>query len=157
MHLFTPKIIVCNPVPQETRIIYSKDDALVKAIGLFIFLSFGIPFLYIRSYWFGLPFCLFAAYHLYLKGKICLNDSPQIVINLEGMRANNAPFYEWEEIHDVRISGELLGRGARPCLEYKYPGGKVKLRVEHLNISPLDLSILLAYYQKPWEFKGNSK
>nr|WP_294944177.1 hypothetical protein [uncultured Mucilaginibacter sp.] len=154
MHLFTPNIIVSNPVPPETRIFYSKDDAIIKAIALLTLLSFGIYSLYIQSYWFGLPFCIFSSYHLYLKGKVLFNNGPQIIINLDGMRVADAPFYKWEEIHDVRISGELEGRGARPSLAYEHPEGKTKLRVDYLNISPLDLNILLAYYQKPWEFNN---
>lgn len=155
MNHLTPNISVSNPVPGETIIYYAKDDAVFKATGASLFLSLGIYFVCVNSYLIGIPLFLFAAYQLYLKIKILSNSRPQIIINLYGMQTAKVPFYKWDQIFEAKVSGSYAGKGTRPCLEYHYLNGKVKLRVDHLNISPQNLSTLLVYYQQPWEFRSN--
>lgn len=155
MSLFTPNIIVSNPIPQEVRIYYSKDFAIVSICFLSVFIGIGIFYLTVGQIFLGAIVCLVALCFIFLKMKGLFNNKPQVIINTFGIQTAATPFYKWSDIIDERVSGEYAGRGARPMLEYTYPAGKERVKVEPLNISPLDLNILLKYYRKPWDFHGN--
>ncbi|AMR31640.1 hypothetical protein A0256_09495 [Mucilaginibacter sp. PAMC 26640] len=155
MGLITPNIIVSNPIPRQTIIYYSKDDAVVKLTGTLIFLCIGINFLCTDFTLAGAPIAICAIYQFYLKSRILLDSRPQIIISLKGIQTASAAFCKWDQVLESKVSGNFEGRGARPCLEYRYHNVKVKLRVDHLNITPQNLHTLLAYYQQPWVFRSN--
>jgi hypothetical protein len=154
MSFFTPNITVSNPIPQEVRIYYSKDFAIVSICFLSVFIGIGIFWLAVgQLILFGIV-CLIALYFISIKTKGLLNNKPQVTISALGIETSATPFYKWTEISDERVSGEYAGRGARALLEYTYPGGKERIKVEPLNIRPQDLDILLKYYRKPWKFRS---
>lgn len=155
MSLFTPNITVSNPIPQEVRIYYSKDFAIVSICFLSVFIGIGIFYLTVGPIFLGAIVFLVALCFAFLKIKSLFNNKPQIIISTSGIETANTSFYKWSDITGERISGEYAGRGARPMLEYTCPAGKERIKVEPLNISPLDLNILLKYYRKPWDFHGN--
>jgi hypothetical protein len=155
MSFFTPNIIVSNPIPQEVRIYYSKDFAIVSICFLSVFVGMGIFWLTIGQLLLGVMVCLMGLCFIFLKTRGLLNNKPQIIINAFGIETSTTQFYKWAEISEERVSGEYTGRGARPMLEFTYPGGKGRIKVEPLNIRPQDLDVLLKYYKKPWDFRSN--
>jgi hypothetical protein len=153
MSFFTPNIIVSNPIPQEVRIYYSKDFAIINICFLSGFVGIGVFWLTIGQLLLGAVVCLVAICFIALKIKSFLDNKPKVIINTFGIETSTTPFYKWVDISEERVSGEYVGRGARPVLEYTYPGGKERVKVEPLNIRPQDLDILLKYYRKPWAFR----
>jgi hypothetical protein len=155
MSFFTPNIVVSNPIPDEIKIFYSKDTAVVNIVFLIIFMGLGVFLLTAGNYLIGAMICLVAVCLICAKMKGLFTNKRQVTINKLGIETATAPFYNWSEITEERVSGEYAGRGARPLLEYKHPGGKVSIKVEPLNIRPQDLNVLLKYYRTPWEFRSN--
>lgn len=154
MSFFTPNIAVSNPIPQEVRIYYSKDFAILNIIFLLILMGMGISFLTTESYFLGIITCLSTLSFIIVKMRRLFNSRPQVILNRFGIETASTPFFKWSEITEERVSGKYTGRGPRPHLEYKYPGGKEQVKVEPLNIRPQDLDVLLKYYRKPWVFRG---
>nr|WP_067060531.1 hypothetical protein [Mucilaginibacter sp. L294] len=154
MSFFTPNVTVSNPIPQEVKIYYSKNFAIISICFLSVFVGIGVFWLTTGQLILGGIVCLVGLCSIFLKTRSLLNNKPQIIINTIGVETSTTPFYKWAEISDERVSGKYTGRGARPMLEYTYPGGKELIKLEPLNIRPQDLDILLKYYRKPWEFRG---
>ncbi|OOQ60276.1 hypothetical protein [Mucilaginibacter pedocola] len=153
MSFLTPEIIVTNPIPDETKIYYSKEDALLKAAGSLGLLGFGIDYLIVGTWIFGLAFTVAGAYYSFLKIRMLLTSKPQVIINKQGLQTADAPFATWEQVKGLNISGKLDTRGARPRLNYQHPQGKTSVRIDHLNISAHSFITLLTFYQHPWEFR----
>jgi hypothetical protein len=154
MSFFTPNIIVSNPVPQEVKIYYSKDFAIVSICFLCVFIAMGAFWIAAKQVLLGITICSIAFGFIIFKAKGVFNNKPQIIISTLGIQTANTSFYKWSEISVERVSGEYTGRGPRPMLEYKHPRGKERVKLVPLNIRPQDLDILLKYYRKPWEFRG---
>jgi hypothetical protein len=152
MNFFTPNITVSNPIPQEIKICYSKDFAIIEVCFLSVFIGIAIFWIAAGQVILGATIFAITLFIIASKIKRLFNNSPQIIISASGIQTATTPFYTWTEISDERVSGEYTGRGARPMLEYIYPGGKEKVKVEPLNIRPQDLDILLKYYRKPWKY-----
>ncbi|MES2268445.1 MAG: hypothetical protein V4520_16900 [Bacteroidota bacterium] len=155
MGFFTPNIVVSNPIPQEVRIYYSKDFAIITIVGLSLFFGIGLSWIVASHLFLGGIVCLTALSLIVFKSRGLFNNKPQIIVNTLGLQTANTAFYKWEEILNERVSGEYTGKGARPTLEYTHPGGNVQVKVEPLNIRPQDLDILLKYYRTPWAFRGD--
>ena len=155
MSFLTPNVSVSNPIPEEIRIYYSKDFAILNIIFLLVLMGMGVCFLISDSYLLGTIICIVVICFIVVKMKGLFNSKPQIVINRFGIETATTPFYKWSQITEEKVSGEYTVRGPRPHLEYKYPRGKEFVKVEPLNIRPQDLNVLLRYYRKPWEFNGN--
>jgi len=156
MSFFTSNISVSNPIPQEVRIYYSKDFAVINILFLLVFMALGVFFLTTEQSTLGPIICLFTLYFSIAKLKWLFNNKPQVIINVSGIQTSATPFYKWSDITKERVSGEYAGRGARPMLEYTHPDGDECVKVEPLNIRPQDLNILLKYYRKPWAFSDKS-
>lgn len=154
MSIITPPIIVSNPIPDVVRIYYAKDTAVIRII--FSLMLFGISTfcLSTEAYFFGTLLLLISLWYLVISIKPLFNNNPQVIISKEGIETSTSPFYKWDEITEERVSGVYSGKGPRPILEYSFPGGSERVKVEPLNIEPHDLNILLKYYRKPWSFKG---
>ncbi|MEB0262846.1 MULTISPECIES: hypothetical protein [unclassified Mucilaginibacter] len=155
MGFFTHNITVSNPIPQEIKIYYSKDFAIISICFLSIFIGIAISWIAAGQIVLGGITLSITFILMGFKSKSLFNNKPRIIINVAGIQTANTPFYKWAEISDERVSGEYIGRGARPMLEFAYPGGKEQIKVESLNIRPQDLDILLKYYRKPWVFRVN--
>lgn len=155
MSFFTPNIVLSNPIPDEVKILYSKDAALVNIVFLTVFMGLGIFILAAGNYLIGGMICLVAFYLDCSKIRGLFSNKPQVTINKLGIETATTPFYRWGEITEEKVSGNYTGKGARPLLEYKHPRGQVSIKVEPLNIRPQDLNILLKYYRTPWEFRSN--
>ncbi|RZK62323.1 MAG: hypothetical protein EOO85_32385 [Pedobacter sp.] len=152
MVLFTPDIVIANPIPKEVKIYYSKDSAIIRILFLTVFLIIGAFWLFNEQWVIGAVLTLIALILIIINLKGLLDKRPQIIINTSGIQTIKTPFYNWSEIKNERVAGEYEGRGARPILEYDYPGGNESIKVEPLNITPQDLNVLISFYRKPWGF-----
>lgn len=152
MSFFTTNIVVSNPIPQEVKIYYSKDAAIVRIIFLLVIFSMSLYMAWGGQWLVALVPGLIALIFITISLKPLLNNKPQVVINTEGIQISGSQFYRWTEIKNERVSGEYYGRGARPTLEYDHPHGSENLSVDNLNITPQDLNVLLHFYRKPWGF-----
>jgi hypothetical protein len=155
MSFFTPNITVSNPIPQEVKIYYSKDFATFHLCLSLVVVGVGIFWLTSGHLFIGAITSLAALYFIVLRIRHLLDKKPQIIINTSGIQTAATPFYKWSEITEERVSGNYEGRGARPMLEYIFPGGEEHKKVEPLNIRPHELNILLKYYRKHCEFRNN--
>jgi hypothetical protein len=150
MKFTTPNIVVANPIPDETRIYYSKDTPFAGMIFSIIPLGFGINFLFQGVDYIAVTLiCFIAAIGVfYMQFKVFTDESPQIILNKKGIQTAYKPFYTWQQINEIDIDSMFAGRGGRPYfLVYKTSDNeKVEVKINNLNIDEPLLRNLLCYY-----------
>ncbi|QKJ30807.1 hypothetical protein HQ865_13970 [Mucilaginibacter mali] len=151
MKFTTPYITLNEPIPAETLIYYSKQNAIYRSIIPAIILICAIPGLFYEKELSGLiPLSLFCLGAIILMGynlKVFLTFAPQIIINEAGIRVANLPFVDWQHVSEAKVVGKL-GRGWDFYFVYRSSVGKKKIRVKDLNIGSTELMVLLDAYKK---------
>ncbi|TSJ44181.1 hypothetical protein FO440_08410 [Mucilaginibacter corticis] len=150
MKFTTPNIVVTNPIPEETRIYYSKSKELVTIVLSILALVFGIYCLTLGiDYLAGALLCfVVGGAFLYFKLKNFTNESPQIILNEKGLQTVNNPFYYWEYITEAGVTKLEMGRSTYYHFTYKtkLDSNEISLRIDNLNISRKNLSLLIRFY-----------
>lgn len=154
MEFTTPNIVVANPIPDETRIYYSKTKEL-SAIVLWVFvLLAGVYLLTLGTDYFAAALLCFVlgGVFIYFKYKTFSDKTPQIILNLDGLQTINNQFYKWSEIESIGIT-KLEMRGSNYYhLTYKtHQGDELSIRIDNFNIRINDLRLLLYFYQEKYK------
>ncbi|MDB4924746.1 hypothetical protein [Mucilaginibacter sp.] len=150
MKFTRPNIVVANPIPEETRIYYSKGDALFKLVLLFIGFGIGV-YLVTRGpdyYAGGLMLCILTSIFIYIKGRNFIIDEPRIIINNKGIQTDTVPFYPWHEITEAKVKEIGWRRRGSHYLSYQVPEKHLTVKIDNLNISADDLGTLVHFYQE---------
>lgn len=150
MKFTTPNIVVANPIPDETKIYFSKGPAFYGMCFTVVPLIIGSFFLFNGiDYLPGtLIFFLIALGVFYWKFKIFTNNAPQIILSKEGIQTAYKPFYTWNQITQIDVDSMWGGRGStKYYLVYKTPNNeKAEVQLNGLNIDEKDFKTLLNFY-----------
>ncbi|TSJ44179.1 hypothetical protein FO440_08400 [Mucilaginibacter corticis] len=148
MKFTTPSIVATNPVPEETRIYYSKTRAVSKMWFSLVILCVGIFNLIFGVLIAALICFIFAGLSLYARINMFLDESPQIILNKKGIQTAYKQFYTWQQIKAIDIDSMSMGRGGRHYfLVYKPPDNeKVEVKINNLNIDQELLKKLVHFY-----------
>jgi hypothetical protein len=156
MEFTTPNIVVANPIPDETKIYYSKTEASIKLAVLSVALILGLYLMATNIFEIDMVVfsvlgvgCVFACYLIFLQLKILNSDIPRIVINANGLQTDTTPFFIWDEIKNAKVLEIGFGRGRTDYLIYYIPGDReVSIKLDSLNITASDCKTLLHFYQE---------
>lgn len=147
---------------QET---VSVDDEIKKGIysvnlpALLIFMigviaSFAMAFLFFRPYDMiaGLIISYLRAtvYHSIMAAKRriwAFDRVPQIILNNDGIRTADIPFYKWNGITNEKTIREGTGKYAMYYLYYDHPKGSNKFHLNDLEMNFIGLQRLLRLYR----------
>jgi hypothetical protein len=105
MEFTTPNIVVANPIPDETRIYYSKTKALPTIIFSAFVLILGVYLLTLGvDYFAGAILCfVIGCVFIHFKYKNFTDDQPQIILNINGLQTIGNPFYIWSDINEAGV------------------------------------------------------
>jgi hypothetical protein len=137
-------------IPAETIIRYSVLKYLIWTIVFLLMTIFGIYLLTLGgviSYIIGGPMILLGALNSYMRIKNMFNREPQIIINNQGIRTANTPFYRWKEIANEKMIREGVGKYAMYYLRYDYPKGNTKFHFNDLDVNFMRLQKILKVYR----------
>lgn len=151
MKFTTPNIVVANPIPDETRIYYSKTKALTTIIFSAFVIILGVYLLTLGvDYFAGALLCfVIGCVFIHVKYKNFANDKPQIILNTDGLQTIGNPFYRWSDIIESGITKLEIGRSNFYHLTYKTEQGvEVSIRIDNLSISIKNLRLLLHFYKE---------
>jgi len=150
MEFTTPNIVIANPIPDETKIYYSKGPAFFAMCSAIVPFVIGFYFLFSGfDYMPGtLVSFLIAIGIFYWQFKIFTNSTRQIILNKKGIQTAFKPFYTWRQIKEIDVDSMWGGRGGRNYyLVYKTPENeKVEVMINDLNIDEKDFKRLLVFY-----------
>jgi hypothetical protein len=156
MKLTTPNIVVANPIPDETKVYYSKTSSSIKLVALCCALFLGIylaatNIFQIDAFVFSVLCvgCIFAIYFIYFEFKKFKSEVPRIIINKHGLQTDSTSFFNWNEIRNAKVIEIGFGRGQSDYLIYHIPEDKeISIKIDDLNITANDLSTLIHFYRE---------
>jgi hypothetical protein len=151
MEFTTPNIVVANPIPDETRIYYSKTKALTTIIFSAFVLILGVYLLTLGvDYFAGAILCfVIGCVFIHFKYKNFTDDQPQIILNINGLQTIGNPFYIWSDINEAGVKKLEIGRSNFYHLTYKtVQGVELSIRIDNFNISVKNLRLLLHFYKE---------
>lgn len=137
-------------IPAETIIRYSVFKYAVWTIVFCLMTILGIYFCtlgQVITYITGIPLIITGAVNTYFKIKNMLNRAPQIVLNNDGLRTADTPFYKWDEIANEKTIREGTGKYAMYYLCYDHPKGSNRFQLKDLEINFIKLERLLRLYR----------
>jgi hypothetical protein len=154
-------------VPFETRVYYSKEEAIfgiflggLLAAFLIILLVFMIQdaaFIILNAVSIVM-FCfllfmvllgIYLAYACFSNYKKAIKKVAQIILNEEGLQTENSKFTTWDTIKSV----DIILDGSKYCLLYDYDGGREKFSFyqEYYDLKAKELTKLLKIYRGRFE------
>jgi hypothetical protein len=151
MKFTTPNIIVGHPIPDETRIYFSKNQLVISMILSTLLLGVGLCFLTLGlDYLAGALLCfLLGGAFLYFKYQSFTNNTPQIILNINGLQTAENPFFRWDEITEADITKLEIRNTTYHHLTYKTnQHTEISIRIDNFNISKENLRLLLYFYQQ---------
>ena len=116
MNFFTPNITVSNPIPQEIKIYYSKDFAIIEICFLSAFIGIAIFLIAAGKVILGATIFAITLFFIVSKVKRLFSNSPQIIISASGIQTATTPFYTWAEISDDGCPGNIQEEEQGQCL-----------------------------------------
>jgi len=137
-------------VPAETMIRYSIFKYVIWTILFLLMTILGIYLCSLGrviSYIVGIPLIFIGAVNSYRRIKNMFNREPQIILNNEGIRTADAPFYTWNEIINEKTIREGTGKYAMHYLCYDHPKGSNKFHLKDLDVGFMRLQKLLRLYR----------
>jgi hypothetical protein len=154
MKFTTPNIVVENPIPKETMIYYSKTKALIVIVFSAVVFCFGIYVLFLGSdYLAGALLCfVLGCVFIYFKYKTFTDNTPQIVVNADGLQTVNNPFYKWDEITEASVTIlEIRGTTYHHFTYKNQQGDELSIRIDNFNISIENFKLLLRFYKEKYK------
>ena len=137
-------------VPAETIIRYSVFKYVIWAIVFLLMTILGIYLCIlgqVMSYITGIPLIIIGAVNTYIKIKNMFNREPQIILNNNGIRTTDAPFYKWNEVANEKTIREGTGKYAMYYMCYDHPKGSAKFHLNDLEVNFIRLQKLLRVYR----------
>lgn len=137
-------------VTAETIIRYSVFRYVIWTLLFLLMTILGIYLCtlgQVISYLTGIPLIITGAVNTYIKIKNMFNRAPQIVINKNGLRTADTPFYKWNEIANEKTIREGTGKYAMYYLYYDHPKGSNKFHLNDLEVNFIRLQRLLRLYR----------
>jgi hypothetical protein len=137
-------------IPAEIVIRYSIFKHVIWTIVFILMTVLGIYLCTLGrvvSYITGIPLTIIGAVNTYIKIKNMFNREPQIVINNDGLRTADIPFYKWNEIANEKTIREGTGKYAMYYLYYDHPKGSNKFHMKDLEVNFMRIQKLLRMYR----------
>ena len=137
-------------VPAETIIRYSVFKYVVWATVFLLMTLLGIYFCTLGqliTYPTGIPLIIIGAVNTYLKIKNMLNRAPQIILNNDGIRTADTPFYTWNEVANEKTIREGSGKYAVYYLYYEHKNGSHKFELKDLELNFMGIQKLMKLYR----------
>lgn len=142
-------------IPSETIICSSK----AKYVSVLVFLLgatfWGLILTFHGHLVVGIIMTLSAGFFSWLKYQEIVGNKPKIILNEKGIKTVYTQFVQWSEIHKEKVVCEGTGNHILYFLEYHYPGGKEKIKINDLAIDARKLEHLLYIYRGRSNSKNN--
>jgi hypothetical protein len=134
-------------IPSETIVYHSKIRIALVFVSLVFAFFLGLTLLLTAHSLMGIVMASFAGFFGILKYRELTQNTPQIIINDQGMETSLTKFKKWASIDYERVTCLGTGNNRKFFLEYSYPGGNEKFLLNQLSIEPSQLENLLYIYR----------
>ena len=138
-------------IPNETIIYYSSAKnyiQLIVWIGIFVL---SVYLLFTGNYVYGILFLILGGYFSYKEYAVTSITNPQIILNEKGISANQAEFFNWNEIEYIEVVHHGIGNDIKYYLTYKHPNGTVEIGIDNLETTPDEVDNFLKIYKGRYE------
>lgn len=139
-------------VPKETVVYFSKTIILFFLAMYVGSILLGAYMIFEKEYW-GILFLGLGFYGTYNQIKKLLDNSPQIIINAEGIKLKDKKLLNWKNIQDDRVFTERRGKNSTTYLAFN----NEKIDIGELTIKFEELENLLHVYRVRYENNLNSQ
>jgi hypothetical protein len=138
-------------VPPKTIVYYSKIKKLLWVLVFSISFFAGLGMIYVgqytSNYIFGAILILFGGTFIFIYTRDAFNQTPQIILDNEGLSTVNTPFYKWQAITDEKIIVRGSGKTRTVYLTYKCPMGSQELKIDDFTVWSGQLERLIRVYR----------
>lgn len=149
-------------IPAETIIRYSKTKKLVWLFFLWIPMCvLGVYLLFNGGH--NIIFYLFPALIIsvgagaaYVFVRDAFDQTPQIIINNEGLGTAQTRFVPWQDISDAKTIRSGSGKSTSIYLTYHIPTGNVRFGIDDFTVSRSQLDHLLSVYYGRYVHRQNA-
>ena len=131
-------------IPDEKKIYYHKTN-IVALLVISYFIILGIIIIIETKTISASLIMMIGLYlgYIHFKDTVHFNKKPQIILNEKGIKTINTPFYEWNEIENIKLIEEKNNF----FLIFNHPKGIEKLNLANFDTNAIKLDKLIRIYK----------